>query len=52
MTAYLVCLADLPGVDLVEAANAKLDESERRYNPDLYRGSARESASTNLVMTM
>ncbi|MGI5154397.1 MazG-like family protein [Microbispora sp. CA-102843] len=43
VTAYLVRLADLLGVDLVEAANAKLDESERRYDPDLYRGSARKA---------
>ncbi|MFE3455410.1 nucleotide pyrophosphohydrolase [Nonomuraea sp. NPDC059194] len=40
---YLLRLADLLGVDLVEAANAKLEESERRYDPDLYRGSARKA---------
>ncbi|MBB6351009.1 nucleotide pyrophosphohydrolase [Nonomuraea muscovyensis] len=40
---YLVRLADVLGVDLVEAAHAKLDESERRYDPDLYRGSARKA---------
>ncbi|MFF4775508.1 nucleotide pyrophosphohydrolase [Microtetraspora fusca] len=40
---YLVRLADVVGVDLVEAAHAKLDESDRRYDPDLYRGSARKA---------
>ncbi|GAA4598103.1 nucleotide pyrophosphohydrolase [Planotetraspora phitsanulokensis] len=40
---YLVRLADLLDVDLIEAANAKLDENERRYDPDLYRGSARKA---------
>ncbi|MFI6318263.1 nucleotide pyrophosphohydrolase [Nonomuraea sp. NPDC050556] len=40
---YLVRLADTTGVDLVEAANAKLDENERRYDPDSYRGSARKA---------
>lgn len=43
VTAYLVRLADLLGVDLVEATNAKLDDSERRYDPDLYRGSVRKA---------
>lgn len=43
VTGYLVRLADVLGVDLVEAANAKLDESERRYDPELYRGSARKA---------
>jgi NTP pyrophosphatase (non-canonical NTP hydrolase) len=40
---YLVRLADVLGVDLIEAANAKLDESERRYDPELYRGSAKKA---------
>lgn len=40
---YLVRLADTTGVDLVEAANTKLDENERRYDPDSYRGSARKA---------
>jgi NTP pyrophosphatase (non-canonical NTP hydrolase) len=43
VTAYLVRLADLLDVDLVEAANSKLDENERRYDPDLYHGSARKA---------
>ncbi|WP_307832415.1 nucleotide pyrophosphohydrolase [Planomonospora sp. ID91781] len=43
VTAYLVRLADLLDIDLVEAANSKLDENERRYDPDLYRGSARKA---------
>jgi NTP pyrophosphatase (non-canonical NTP hydrolase) len=43
VTAYLIRLADLLGVDLVAAANSKLDQSERRYDPDLYRGSARKA---------
>ncbi|WP_310742207.1 MULTISPECIES: nucleotide pyrophosphohydrolase [unclassified Microbispora] len=40
---YLVRLADVLGVDLAEAANAKLDDSERRYDPETYRGSARKA---------
>ncbi|MEV5740927.1 nucleotide pyrophosphohydrolase [Microbispora rosea] len=43
VTLYLVRLADALGVDLVEAANAKLDDSERRYDPETYRGSARKA---------
>ncbi|GLW05196.1 nucleotide pyrophosphohydrolase [Microtetraspora sp. NBRC 13810] len=43
VTNYLVRLADVLGVDLVAAAHAKLDESERRYDPDVYRGSARKA---------
>ncbi|MFG3436175.1 nucleotide pyrophosphohydrolase [Nonomuraea sp. NPDC047897] len=43
VTGYLVRLADVLGVDLVEAAHAKLDESERRYDADRYRGSARKA---------
>ncbi|GAA5071946.1 NTP pyrophosphatase (non-canonical NTP hydrolase) [Thermocatellispora tengchongensis] len=43
VTNYLVRLADLLGVDLIEAAHAKLDENERRYDPALYRGSARKA---------
>ncbi|WP_327087179.1 nucleotide pyrophosphohydrolase [Nonomuraea sp. NBC_01738] len=43
VTGYLVRLADRLGVDLVEAAHAKLDESERRYDPATYRGSARKA---------
>lgn len=40
---YLVRLGDVLGVDLVEAANAKLDESERRYDARTFRGSARKA---------
>lgn len=43
VTLYLVRLADALGVDLAEAANAKLDENERRYDPETYRGSARKA---------
>lgn len=40
---YLVRLADVIGVDLVEAASAKLEENERRYDPESFRGSARKA---------
>ncbi|GAA3111558.1 nucleotide pyrophosphohydrolase [Streptosporangium carneum] len=40
---YLVRLADVLDVDLVEAAHAKLDENGRRYSVDTYRGSARKA---------
>jgi NTP pyrophosphatase (non-canonical NTP hydrolase) len=43
VTLYLVRLADALGVDLAEAAHAKLDENERRYDPETYRGSARKA---------
>ncbi|WP_203972741.1 nucleotide pyrophosphohydrolase [Planotetraspora silvatica] len=43
VTAYLVRLADLLGVDLIEATKAKLEENERRYDANLYRGSARKA---------
>ena len=43
VTIYLVRLADLLGVDLIEAARVKLLESERRYDVDTYRGSARKA---------
>ncbi len=43
VTLYLVRLADVLGVDLVEAARAKLDDNERRYDADSYRGSARKA---------
>jgi NTP pyrophosphatase (non-canonical NTP hydrolase) len=43
VTIYLVRLADLLGVDLIEAARAKLAESELRYNVANYRGSARKA---------
>ena len=43
VTIYLVRLADVLGVDLVEAARVKLAESERRYDVETYRGSARKA---------
>ncbi len=42
---YLVRLADVLGVDLVEAASDKLTDSARRYPAELVRGSARRAAS-------
>ncbi|WP_308249820.1 nucleotide pyrophosphohydrolase [Sphaerisporangium fuscum] len=43
VTNYLVRLADVLGVDLLAAAHAKLEENERRYDADHYRGSARKA---------
>jgi NTP pyrophosphatase (non-canonical NTP hydrolase) len=43
VTIYLVRLADLLGVDLVDASVAKLAENDRRYDVELYRGSARKA---------
>jgi NTP pyrophosphatase (non-canonical NTP hydrolase) len=43
VTIYLVRLADVLGVDLIEEARGKLAESERRYDVDNYRGSARKA---------
>jgi len=43
VTMYLVRLADLLGVDLIEAAHAKLAENEYRYDAEKYRGSARKA---------
>jgi NTP pyrophosphatase (non-canonical NTP hydrolase) len=40
---YLVRLADVLGVDLLEAAGAKLEQSERRYDPAAYRGTFRKA---------
>ncbi|MFG2000969.1 nucleotide pyrophosphohydrolase [Spirillospora sp. NPDC048911] len=40
---YLIRLADLLNVDLLEAANAKLQQNARRYDADTYRGSARKA---------
>ena len=40
---YLVRLADVLNVDLIEAARAKLADSERRYDVENYRGSARKA---------
>jgi NTP pyrophosphatase (non-canonical NTP hydrolase) len=43
VTIYLVRLADLLGIDLIEAARAKLAESDRRYDVETYRGSTRKA---------
>jgi NTP pyrophosphatase (non-canonical NTP hydrolase) len=43
VTIYLVRLADLLGVDLIEAARVKLIESGRRYDVETYLGSARKA---------
>lgn len=40
---YLVRLADVLGVDLLDAARAKLDENERRYDAATHYGSARKA---------
>jgi NTP pyrophosphatase (non-canonical NTP hydrolase) len=40
---YLVRLADVLDVDLIQAAYDKLDKNERRYSPDLYRGVAEKA---------
>jgi NTP pyrophosphatase (non-canonical NTP hydrolase) len=43
VTIYLVRLADVLGVDLIEAARVKLVESDHRYDVDTYHGSARKA---------
>ncbi|MFC7380647.1 nucleotide pyrophosphohydrolase [Sphaerisporangium rhizosphaerae] len=43
VTLYLVRLADVLGIDLVTAGHAKLDESDKRYTVEDYRGSARKA---------
>ncbi|HEX6231634.1 MAG TPA: nucleotide pyrophosphohydrolase [Jiangellaceae bacterium] len=43
VTNYLVRLADVLGVDVIQAAHAKIDANEKRYPADTYRGSARKS---------
>jgi NTP pyrophosphatase (non-canonical NTP hydrolase) len=40
---YLTRLADVLGVDLLEAADAKLDEGERRYDAKTYRATIRKA---------
>ncbi|MET9064028.1 nucleotide pyrophosphohydrolase [Streptosporangium sandarakinum] len=40
---YLVRLADVLGVDLVEATHAKIDQNERRFPVEASRGSARKA---------
>ena len=44
VTIYLVRLADVLGLDLVETALAKLAEAERRYPVEATRGSAAKRA--------
>lgn len=39
---YLVRLADVMEVDLLEVAERKIDENEKRYPPELARGSTRK----------
>lgn len=39
---YLVRLADKLGIDLIAAANEKMDENARRYPADTVRGSAKK----------
>jgi NTP pyrophosphatase (non-canonical NTP hydrolase) len=43
VTIYLVRLADTLGVDLIDAALAKLAEGEIRYDVERYRGSSRKA---------
>lgn len=43
VTIFLMHLAEALGIDLIAAAHAKLDESERRYDAETYRGSARKA---------
>ncbi|MET8861829.1 nucleotide pyrophosphohydrolase [Nonomuraea sp. NPDC004580] len=43
VTLYLVRLADVLGVDLMAAAQAKLEDNDRRYDVERYRGSARKA---------
>ncbi|MEU4832241.1 nucleotide pyrophosphohydrolase [Streptosporangium sp. NPDC023615] len=40
---YLTRLADTLGIDLVEAAHAKLDEGDRRYDVETYRGTIKKA---------
>ncbi|WP_200827490.1 nucleotide pyrophosphohydrolase [Thermomonospora echinospora] len=40
---YLVRLADVLGVDLLDAAATKLEANERRYDPATYRGTFRKA---------
>ncbi len=43
VTIFLMHLADRLGIDLIEAVHAKMDDSERRYDAETYRGSARKA---------
>ncbi|GID26860.1 nucleotide pyrophosphohydrolase [Paractinoplanes brasiliensis] len=47
VTIYLVRLADVLGIDLVEAAVEKLEEAGRRYPVEAARGSARGIPSSH-----
>ncbi|GAA2417373.1 nucleotide pyrophosphohydrolase [Actinomadura vinacea] len=40
---YLTRLADLLDVDLLQAADDKLQENSKRYTPETYRGSSRKA---------
>ena len=40
---YATRLADVLGIDLLEAAHDKVDENERRYDTGTYRGTARKA---------
>ncbi len=40
---YLVRLADVLGVDLLEATHTKIDENDHRYDAEKYRGSSRKA---------
>ncbi|WP_433337080.1 nucleotide pyrophosphohydrolase [Spirillospora sp. CA-294931] len=40
---YLTRLADVLGVDLLQAAHDKIADNERRYDAEAYRGSARKA---------
>lgn len=44
---YLMRLTDTLGVDPIQAAHAKLDDSARRYTVEEYRGVARKAPPTN-----
>jgi NTP pyrophosphatase (non-canonical NTP hydrolase) len=43
VTNYLVRLADVLGVDLIQVADAKIDANDKRYPADTYQGSARKA---------
>src|SRR6266704_2784801 len=43
VTLYLVRLADVLGVDLIQAAHGKVEENELRYHPAEFRGVARKA---------
>lgn len=43
VTIYLVRLADVLGIDLIQAAHDKLADGETRYDVETYRGSTRKA---------